>query len=49
MRVSDFHGMRLHAIAGIGHPQRFFDHLKNLGLAVQATLFLTITATLRRI
>ncbi len=31
----DFQGMRLHAVAGIGHPQRFFDHLKTLGLAVQ--------------
>lgn len=35
MRASDFPGMKLHAIAGIGHPQRFFDHLNNLGLAVQ--------------
>ncbi len=35
LRASDFQGLRLHAIAGIGHPQRFFTHLKNLGLAVQ--------------
>jgi len=35
MRASDFHGMKLHAIAGIGHPQRFFDHLNNMGLMVQ--------------
>ncbi len=35
----DFHGMRLHAVAGIGHPQRFFDHLKALGLIVQAHPF----------
>lgn len=32
--AADFRGMRLHAIAGIGHPQRFFDHLQHLGLAV---------------
>jgi tetraacyldisaccharide 4'-kinase len=34
-QVADFHGMRLHAVAGIGHPQRFFDHLHHLGLEVQ--------------
>jgi len=34
MRASDFHGLCLHAIAGIGHPQRFFTHLHNLGLDV---------------
>jgi len=31
-RTVDFHGMRTHAIAGIGHPQRFFAHLKHLGI-----------------
>ena len=35
MRASDFQGQRLHGIAGIGHPQRFFLHLNNLGLEVQ--------------
>jgi tetraacyldisaccharide 4'-kinase len=25
-------GLRLHAVAGIGEPQRFFDHLSSLGL-----------------
>lgn len=39
MRASDFHGLRLHAIAGIGHPQRFFAHLHNLGLEVQTHPF----------
>src|SRR5471030_2537167 len=26
-------GRKLHAVAGIGNPQRFFDHLARLGLA----------------
>ena len=30
--AGDFAGQRLHAIAGIGHPQRFFKHLHRLGL-----------------
>ncbi len=30
----NFQGLHLHAVAGIGHPQRFFDHLKSLGLSV---------------
>ncbi len=28
-----FAGKRLHAVAGIGNPQRFFDHLARLGMA----------------
>ena len=38
-RTSDFHEMKLHAIAGIGYPQRFFAHLDDLGLTVQAHPF----------
>ncbi len=37
--AGDFGGLRVHAIAGIGHPQRFFDHLKSLGLVVQSHPF----------
>lgn len=32
--AADLQGLRLHAVAGIGHPQRFFDYLKFLGLNV---------------
>ncbi|MDO8412231.1 MAG: tetraacyldisaccharide 4'-kinase [Gallionellaceae bacterium] len=37
--AADFLGMKLHAIAGIGHPQRFFSYLKHLGLQVSAHAF----------
>ncbi|GAB4121800.1 MAG: tetraacyldisaccharide 4'-kinase [Sideroxydans sp.] len=37
--AQDFAGQRLHAVAGIGHPQRFFRHLQSLGLPVQAHAF----------
>ncbi len=30
--AADFYGKQLHAIAGIGHPQRFFDQLAAMGL-----------------
>jgi len=30
---ADFAGLRLHAVAGIGEPGRFFEHLRALGLA----------------
>jgi tetraacyldisaccharide 4'-kinase len=36
---ADFRGLRLHAIAGIGHPQRYFAHLDELGLQVAAHPF----------
>ena len=35
----DLQGLRLHAVAGIGHPQRFFDHLKSLGLTATPHAF----------
>jgi tetraacyldisaccharide 4'-kinase len=31
----DFQNMRLHAVAGIGHPERFFKFLERLGLTIQ--------------
>ena len=34
-----FHGQRIHAIAGIGNPARFFDHLRRLGLSFAAHAF----------
>lgn len=38
-QASDFQDLRLHAIAGIGHPQRFFTHLNDLGLTPQTHAF----------
>lgn len=38
-QACDLQGLRLHAVAGIGHPQRFFDHLKSLGLTVTPHAF----------
>jgi tetraacyldisaccharide 4'-kinase len=37
--ASDFAGRRLHAVAGIGEPQRFFDHLAALGLICDSHAF----------
>ncbi|MEO8164484.1 MAG: tetraacyldisaccharide 4'-kinase, partial [Betaproteobacteria bacterium] len=37
--ASAFHGKRVHAIAGIGNPRRFFDYLQSLGLSFTAHAF----------
>ena len=39
MPVLDILGKKIHAIAGIGNPNRFFDALKKLGLRVEQTAF----------
>lgn len=37
--AASLHGLRLHAVAGIGNPRRFFDHLSSLGLEFEAHPF----------
>ena len=37
--AADLAGKRLHAVAGIGSPQRFFDHLTGIGLVFSAHPF----------
>lgn len=37
--ASALQGRSLHAVAGIGEPQRFFDHLRTLGLQFEAHAF----------
>ena len=39
LSAGEFTGQRLHAIAGIGHPQRFFAHLEHLGLTARHHAF----------
>ena len=39
MTASELRGQRLHAVAGIGAPQRFFDHLSGLGIEFEAHAF----------
>ena len=37
--ATDFKGLSVHAIAGIGHPERFFAHLHKLGLTIHTHSF----------
>jgi tetraacyldisaccharide 4'-kinase len=37
--ADDLQGKKLHAVAGIGNPQRFFAHLRGLGLAFEEHAF----------
>lgn len=37
--AAEFAGREIHALAGIGHPRRFFDHLERLGLNVTPHAF----------
>lgn len=39
VEAGDLQGKKLHAIAGIGNPQRFFAHLRGLGLAFEEHAF----------
>lgn len=39
LSATDFAGQRVHAIAGIGNPGRFFSHLLQLGLKVETRAF----------
>lgn len=38
-KAEDFFGKRLHMVAGIGHPQRFFDQVRRMGLTAQEHAF----------
>ncbi|MDD2700707.1 MAG: tetraacyldisaccharide 4'-kinase [Sideroxydans sp.] len=37
--AADFEGLKVHALAGIGHPERFFSHLRQLGLQPETHAF----------
>jgi tetraacyldisaccharide 4'-kinase len=38
-RLEDLHGVRVHAVAGIGNPERFFDLLRAFGLDIMPHAF----------
>ena len=38
-RLEDLHGVRVHAVAGIGNPERFFALLKSFGLDIMPHAF----------
>jgi tetraacyldisaccharide 4'-kinase len=38
-RLEDLHGVRVHAVAGIGNPRRFFDLLRSFGLDIMPHAF----------
>ena len=37
--LDSFRGARVHAVAGIAHPQRFFGHLRRVGLTLDEHSF----------
>ena len=37
--LSDFRGTKVHAVAGVGHPERFFDSLRESELDIEAHAF----------
>lgn len=39
LKLSDLKGQTVHALAGIGHPERFFRHLEGHGLIVKGRAF----------
>ena len=38
-RLADFHGQAVHAVAGIGNPERFFQALEQLGMQLDKHVF----------
>ncbi len=38
-RLADFHGQAVHAVAGIGNPERFFQSLQQLGMQLEKHVF----------